>query len=69
MSEKRFGWDCPYKDNQDFCTALLKPQICRSSICFFGLSDKIDEQQDTRLCAWFEDLLNEAYEDDSDENE
>lgn len=57
MSEKRFGWDCPYKDNRDFCTALLKPRICCPSICLFGLSDNIDEQQSTRICVWFEDLL------------
>ena len=68
MSKKRFGWDCPYKDNRDFCTALLKPRICCPSICLFGLSDNIDEQQSTRICVWFEDLLNDAYEDDSDEN-
>lgn len=66
MSEKRFGWDCPYKDNRDFCTALLKPRICCPSICLFGLSDNIDEQQSTRMCVWFEDLLNEAYEDDGE---
>ena len=69
MSGKRFGWDCPYKDNRDFCTALLKPQICCPSICLFGFSDEIDEQQPTRICTWFKDLLNEVYEDDSDENE
>ena len=42
---KRFGWDCPYKDNRDFCTALLKPKICCPSICFYGLGE-MNEQED-----------------------
>lgn len=68
MNGKRFGWDCPYKDNRDFCTALLKPKICCPSICFYGLGE-MNEQETTRICTWFENLLNETYEGDSDENE
>ena len=46
MSEKRFGWNCPYKDNRDFCTALLKPKICCPSICFFFGLGEMNKQED-----------------------
>lgn len=44
MSNKRFGYDCNYE--KDFCHALKKPEICRPSICFYGLGEMMEEDED-----------------------
>jgi len=33
---------CNFKDDKDFCHALVKPQVCRPSICFYGLGEMGD---------------------------
>ena len=43
---KRFGYDCNFKDDKDFCHALKKPEVCRPGICFYGLGEINEDDLD-----------------------
>ena len=50
MTGKRFGHDCNFKDDKAFWCAWAKPQMCRPSICFYGLGETTEDEINEEGC-------------------